>query len=1374
MSTGWLFAEEIPFEYLNTSNGLSQNTVNCIMQDSQGFIWIGTNDGLNRYDGYEFITYQHNFQDSTTLSDSKVYTIMEDKAGNLWVGTRCGLNIYHRDRDLFIRYHNNPHDPNSISNDFVRNIYMDTQGNIWICTLGGGLNKYAGDDIFKAWFKRFDLTAEQQELSGNVLSNVTSIVQDQQNNYWLGSHWAGLIQFFPERESFRFYPFQADSLAVKDNYGKTVYQDLKGDLWICTEGNGLFLFDQNKKKFSQFRHHPDQNSINNNIVKDMKQISEDLYWIATDGGGLDEFDRSTGLISHHTYDIKVSNSISSNGVYSIFKDNQDIVWVGTFGAGINIFDQNKKRFRHYTQEVGNPFSLSHKAVLSFLEDRQGNIWVGTDGGGLNLFDRQSGRFKTYKAEPDQANRLSSNAVTSIYQDRDGNLWLGTYAGGLNHFDPEREEFTAYNKDKSCGIINNNIWDILEDQKHRLWLGSSGGLMIFDRNKGKFKHVQNSQVKKNPFQERIVSIFEDHQGVIWAGGIQLNYFDEKEQSLVPFEPGANWGRYDIRCITEDAEHNLWIGTEGGGMIKIDPERKRFTKYGANEGLPNNAVHQILQDGQGFLWLSTNKGLARFDPRTGQVRNFDKNDGLQGDQFSYSAAMKSSSGEMYFGGINGFNVFLPDSIKDNPHLPRVLFTDFLIANKKVSIDPTGKDSPLTENINKQKKVVLKHNQSFITFEFTALNFTSSQKNRYAYYLEGFETEWNEPNYKRSVTYTNLDPGNYTFHVKASNNDDLWNEAGNYVELVILPPFWKTTWAYLLYSLIFIGLIYSFRKYLLDKAQYKHDIKIQELEKEKIQKINQTKINFFTNISHEFKTPLTLILSPLEQLLHQEKLDQAVKGQLNLMHQNGKRLLHLINQLMDFKKLEKRNMALKVERGDIIQFLKNIKLAFNDFAVHHRIDYQFITPKQHLVSWFDADKLDKIFYNLLSNAFKFTHDGGAISMRITLTQRPMEIQGMVETVRFIEVYIQDNGIGIPAERQNKIFERFYKIPNADHLIKKLEQEGSGIGLSLTRELVEIHYGGIVLESDVGKGSTFKVSLPIDEKVYNQSKPVVSADVFDLDALKQHEQVTHDQALEIDQGHFDKDKDSLLIVEDNKDLLYFMVSSLSDQYNILLAQNGKEAYELARKKLPDLIISDVMMPVMNGFELCKKLKSSPVTSHIPIIMLTAKTSVESNIFGFENGADEYMAKPFSMKVLKSRIVNLIASRRMMRERYRKLMIQPEETKIPSADDHFLTRALQVVENQIANPEFDVNQFALEMGMSRSVFYRKMRAIADQSANEFIISIRLKRAAQLLKKSKLTISEITYQVGFNDPQYFSKCFKKQYKTTPSVYANLHQEASSS
>ncbi len=1366
---GVLFAQapRLSFSHLSIKDGLSQNTVNDILQDFKGFIWIGTNDGLNRYNGYEFEIFKHSFADSNTLSHNKIYSLLEDRQQRLWVGTRKGLNLFDRQKDRFVRM--NPMGSTvELANAFIRTLYKDSKGRIWVGTYGEGMFMFDGATFTACKIEPWKDRSEEFKAG---LENVTSFVEDEFGGLWIGTLKNGLIYYNPETGEYRFFPFYRDK-EITEVHGKTVYQDNTGRIWVCTEGEGLFLFD---RVTTNFKHYPaglGKNQLSHPIVKDIYEDDEGLLWLATDGGGLNIFDPENEIFKYYKYDQSNNKGLNTNALYSIFSDRQDIIWIGTFGDGLNVYDPNKKAFKHYTTGLKPGTGLSHKSVLCFQECENGNIWIGTDGGGLNYFNPKTGSFKAYLHQPNNPGSISSNHVTSLLLDNENRLWIGTFAGGLNYFRAENETFRVYRNEpeNENSLINNNVWVMHQDSRDRIWVGTLGGLELFDPGSGAFVHISNLPQNVDQNLNRVTEIAEDHEGTIWIGGAGL--WDIKDDLKIKrFRPGSekqfSITEYDARVIYEDSTHDLWVGTEGGGLLKINPEKKSVRQYAPADGLPNEAVHNILEDDEGRLWISTNLGISRFDPVKEVFQNYDEEDGLQSNQFAYSAALKSMNGFMYFGGINGFNVFHPDSIIENPYIPPVILTDFTVSNKKVSIGT--EDSPLSSHISEAGEITLTHDQSVFTFEFTALNFTSSEKNQYRYIMEGFESEWNEVSTKRTATYTNLDPGDYTFRVQASNNDGIWNEQGTSVQLHVLPPFWQTDLAYVLYALIIILTLLFFRQFIITRAQLKNDLKIKELEKTKIEEVNQMKLAFFTNISHEFRTPLTLIISPLEKMLSERKLDKANQKMLQIIYRNAERLRRLINQLIDFRRIEKGTMDLKVSRGDLVRYLKDIKTAFDEYARKKKVKYVFYSNVKELETWFDQDKLEKIFFNLLSNAFKYTPERGKIFFWIhAFSGAKDDPPGYSD----VEIRIRDTGIGISKDQVNKIFDRFYQVGQATKQEDR-EGQGAGIGLSLTKDLVELHHGSITVESIVGRGSEFIVKIPLGKEHFKEEEILeedrlkssqISSRIYQV-VDEKYESINYQKVtgeVSVSKGH----EISVLVVEDNSDVRQFIRFSLEPAYHILEAENGKQGFEIASQQIPDIIITDIMMPVMDGIEMIEKIREDLRTSHIPLIVLTARSEVEDQLKGLEMGVEEYISKPFNPRLLALKIRNIIQNRRSLQDKVRKeIMMTPSEVVVASFDEKFLKKAMQVVEENIADPTFDVKAFVEHMGMSRSVLYRKLRSVTDQSANEFINTIRLKRAAQLLSQNKLTVSEVTYMVGFNDPQYFSKCFSKFYKVNPSQYA---------
>jgi len=1350
------------FEHITIENGLSNNTVNTIARDHLGFIWLATNDGLNRFDGYDFTVYQHDRENPHSISNNRVHYVFEDSHQNLWIGTSMGLNLYNRSSDSFTRYYHDPQDDNSLSNNVVRTIYEDSAGQLWIGTLGGGLCRF---DLDNQRFKRYNFPDRE----------VWSVLEDRQGNLWVGTGAPGIIHLDWQRNEFNQFHFPESSQSgLKPVTGKTLFEDEEGTIWVCTEGAGLYLFDPVQQIFTHhfYMQGPNQ-GLSGNIVSDIIQYDENTLWIATDGGGISQYNITSGQFSHIRNNVVDAKSLSSNAVYSLLRDNDNVIWIGTFGGGVNILNPHRQEFRFFTQRALDTTSLSHKSVLSFFEDRSGLIWIGTDGGGLNQFDPATGKFRSFKYQTGDPHTIGSNAVTAIAEDRQGNLWVGTFAGGLNRFDRQTQRFTRYlyNPAMPGSISSNNVWKLLEDRDGDIWVGTLDGLELFSQKSNTFTRITGAGVPDLPKPGRIISLFQDSRGRIWLGSTGVWLLDKNSMTLTPLsslqQSSIHLSEFDIRDFHEDKHGNIWIASEGAGLIRYNPHTQHMVNYTTRDGLPGDAIHQIVQDNKGVFWLSSNQGISRFDPVTESFANYNVHDGLQSNQFAYSASLYSSNGEIYFGGVNGFNVYHPDRIKENKTPPRVYITDFTLFSKPVEIG--GENSPLQTHIMLTRDITLPF-RSVFTFKFTAINYISTSKNRYKYRLEGFD-DWNDVGNQRTATYTNISPGKYVFRVMAANNDGVWNDEGASIAIHILPPFYRTWIAWVIYIMAFISLMYFAIHYIVNRQKYKHDLMIKDLERAKIEEINQVKLRFFTNIAHEFRTPLTLILGPLDKIMStHNNIDASLRKQLNIMGRNAGRLLRLVNELMEFRKIEMGRVKLKIVKADMIPFLQDVKSVFDEHARLHDLQFSFHARQETLEAWVDKEKMEKVVYNILSNSFKFTPDCGQISIEAGLIQCSVGGTEKGPVVPHIEIVIRDNGVGISHEDLPRIFDRFYQVKNKDAPARSAGISGTGIGLALSRELIEFHKGEILVSSHPGKGSEFRIVFPGDKKWFDQE--IVDEQEVDefvyryspgLYGIPHAELSPHPEPAVVHHHH---DKPVVLIVEDNTDMRSYLNSALEEEFVVFEAINGQDGLDKSLHLMPDIVVSDVMMPVMDGIEMCQRLKNDVNISHLPVILLTARSSDDHTIEGFDAGADDYIPKPFNPKLLQSRIRNILESRQQLRNRFRKEgILEPGEISVTSADELFLKNAMDVVERNIGNPEFRVSGFVSEMNMSRSVLYRKFEALTGQSVNEFVRNTRLKRAAQLLSLNELTVSEVTYEVGFNDPQYFSKCFSKQYGMTPSEYA---------
>ncbi len=1348
----------IKFEHITSDNGLSQNSVYCIIQDRKGFLWFGTDGGLNKYDGYDFTVFKSDDSDSGTISNNTITSLLEDSDGNLWIGTLNGLNKYDSLTETFVRYLNEPDDPNSISSNAILSLFEDSKGNLWIGTDGGGLNKL---DRNTSKFTAY----RNDPLNPNSLSydQVRAIFEDSEGLLWIGTEGAGLNCFDPEKQIFTVYQHdETNSGSLGNNEVWSIHEDGNGVLWIGTH-NGLDRFDKKIEVFSHYKHVPgNPNSISDNIVFSVLGEDRGKLWICTNNGGLNLFDIKSEKFTRYQNDPASPTSINANRVRSIYKSRDGILWVGTDGGGINKYDPQQDKFRLYRHNAANPNSLSENKVRAFFEDHNGILWIGTDYG-LNRFNRRKNQFRRFFHDSRNPGSLSSNRIRAIVEDSKGDLWVGTNGGGLNKLRRNTGTFIHYrhDPDKPRSLSGDVIWSMLEDRNGNLWIGTYiHGLNRFDRETETFKSWQWEKDNPQSISDNLIrTIYEDRFGVLWIGTDNgLNRFNSADESFTLFQHDpkhtGSLSANRVRSIHEDKQGNLWVGTYGGGLNLFDRKSETFRHYKKRDGLPDDVVYGILSDDNGNLWLSTNNGLSAFNIRNNSFRNFDTGDGLQSSEFNGGAFHKSrKTGEMFFGGVDGFNAFHPDSIQNNSNIPPIVFTDCIrynvggIAGKTIS----------EKGISGKKHIKLKYNNSILTFEFAALNYRRSFKNRYAYKLENFTEGWIDLGTQRRITFTNLDPGEYTLHVKGSNNDGIWNEEGASLKLTILPPWWRTWWAYAGYILIFIGIFYSIRRYEMNRQQLKHDFELEHINAKKLKELDHLKSRFFASISHEFRTPLTLIKGPVEQLLN-GRFDGNAKDQYLIILRNTRRLLQLINQILDLAKLDSGKMKLKTREENLVTILRGLTNAFESMARQKQIDLQFHATETEAIAWFDRDKVEKIFTNLMSNAFKFTPSGGRIEVQVGMTNYEQKENRDDQDIWFT---VFNTGKGIPQNKLERIFDRFYQSENKG-------MEGSGIGLALTKELVELHHGTITVISDPEKSTRFTVMLPLG-KDYLQPDEIsdepLPDSAMEFDTWLEERIVPEKSKPEL----ADNDDLIILVVEDNKDMQAFICEQIDSSYKTMCAENGKTGFEKAAEYIPDLIISDVMMPEMDGFELCEKLKTDERTSHIPIILLTAKAAEESKVKGLKTGADDYLIKPFNAEELNVRITNLITQRRQLRKRFSKeIKLQPKDIAITSADEQFLKRAIEIVNHNIGNAEFQISDFTAEIGLSRMQLHRKLKSLTDQSTTEFIRTLRLKRAAKLLESHSGNISEIAYEVGFNNPAYFSECFKKQFGVLPSEYSNTN------
>ncbi len=1069
---------DLKFKHITTRDGLSQNTVSCIFQDSRGFMWFGTQDGLGKYDGHSFTNYHHQTDDTTSILGTSIFSIIEDTHGNLWIGTERGLNMFDRSRNIFVRYEHDPNDSSSLSGNEVRAVFEDSRGDMWVGSTGGDLNRFDREN------RKFIRYQHDKNDSERLSEDVFSIYEDSRNNLWIGTSNGDFSLF--DRDAKVFIPVHYRNKKLSNHEIWNITGDSEGNIWISTYRSGLYVMHYSGKGDPEIKHYVndvnDEGSISSNNIFTVFEDSQGRIWIGTENEGLNLYDRVNGKFIRFRSDPFDERSLNNNSIWSIYEDLTGNIWIGTYAGGINLFTRYSDNFGHYKHIPGKENSLSHNSVTSFCEDSRGNIWIGTDGGGIDLFDRVTGTFVNYNMKN---SNLGSDAVLSIFEDSRGNLWVGTWGGGLNLFDRRSRTFRAYTAENS-NLCSNQIFSILEDQRGVLWTGSFyGGLSSFDQKSSSFMNYTpaNSLISDN----QIRMILEDSYGILWVCGASgLNAFDPEAETFTLYahdEHNKNsLSQGFVYSILEAADSTLWVGTSGG-LNKFDRHLKTFTGYHIQDGLPSEVIKGIQEDDQGMIWLSTNAGLSMLNPETGIFKNYDHSDGLQDDEFYQCSSYKSSNGEIYFGGVNGFNVFHPLEIQSNPFIPPVVITDFQIFNKPVSI---GDQSPLKTVISEAEQITLSYKQMVFSFDFTALNYISSDKNQYAYKLEGFDPEWNFIGTNHSASYTNLDPGEYTFMVKASNNDNVWNEEGTSVKIIITPPFWKTLGfkiIAILFAVMLILLVFyiRFRQIIIrnknlnklvtertKEINEKNTILQEQTEELKSQRdelnnTNTVKDKLFSIISHDLRSPFNTLKGFIEliKLKYDGYSDHEIKEMIGIISDSADNVYNLLDNLLNWSRSQRGKLKLHPQMTDLVALINNKIELLNFQALHKNILIEFDSKSEIILLEVDPDLMNVVIQNLLTNAIKFTPSGGKI-----------EVNCEIDNNHLI-AFVRDNGIGISNEDAEKLFN-----PNVHFSTSGTENEkGIGLGMLICKDFIDIHHGKIWVESELGKGSTFFIKLPLTQ---------------------------------------------------------------------------------------------------------------------------------------------------------------------------------------------------------------------------------------------------------------------------------------------------------
>jgi signal transduction histidine kinase/ligand-binding sensor domain-containing protein/DNA-binding response OmpR family regulator len=1324
------------FSHFYINEGLPYPHVTKIAQDAKGYIWIGARKGLYRYDGYTINPVR--IAGADTISDSHVRDIFVRTNNDTWVILNNQVMKYIPEKDMLEKYpvEYNPEE-SPVYNNPVLKFAESSDGKLFF--LNDSRLYRLNDKTGK--FELFELVNSEV-----IHTPFYEFTADRANGLWL----VGVNSLYHiDLNSNVIAQFDVKKYFTQEKMSrvKGILVDSENNLWIATFGDGLLFYDVRTGEFAQLNKTTGYDIV---IARVLLEDADHHLWVGGENG-LRVLDIKTRtLISSIKQDYTNNLGMNDDAMYAAFQDKEQNIWFGTYFSGINILYRDHQRFCYY-QPGYKPVNVSGKAVRQIIEDGQ-FLWIATEDGGLNRFDKTTRKFFHYKSGD---GTISGNNVHALLKDRNGHLWIGTFDGGVNVMNPKNSAFRYYNTRNTPLFKNDIIFCFLEDAEGLIYIGTTDGLVIYHPKEDEFSEIDHPVLKAR----FIYNLTMDKQNNIWIATRNdgLLHYNTANKTIKHYTKNAQKGSLGDNSITkiyEDSFHNIWVGTNSAGLYVFDSKKDNFKHI---DILGNCCVSSMVEDDDKMLWVSVEKGLVRMNPSDHSTSVFSTDDGLYSDWFNANSALKTSEGELFFGTINGLISFHPRDVGQIKRQLNVVFSKLYI-NGMEALAGTP-DSPLKTSLEESSKITLTYQQAnAIAIEYAAIYYGHSKNIQYAVMMEGIDDNWNILNDQRRVNYSKLPVGKYTFKVRAISPNGDWDKADvKSILIEVEPPFYLSGWAWVIYFLLTSVVVLIIFRFFKIRQLEKEQVQLEKMERTKVEEVNRTKIDFFTNISHELKTPLTLIISPLQRIIDKSsyKTESAIKETMEVILNNAQRMLRIVDELMTFSKIEIGKEKLSLHKGNVLEFISNISKIFVLLSREKGIYFTGNIEDNGEEVWFSIPNIEKIVYNLLSNSFKFTPPEGFVSLQAFLTEGE-------QNRLFLEIIVSDSGVGIHKEYLNRIFENYFQAdPNSNI-------RGSGIGLSLTKRLVNLHKGDIQVESEIGKGSTFRVRIDVSENSYSAEEK--NMEIFNKDFFKHYNYITIEKDIVDKSNSLLQEQEeyinSILLADDNEELLRFLCSIFKNEYRIFTAGNGKEALEIVKKKYPDLIISDIMMPEMDGLEFCRQVKNNFDTCHIPVILLTAKTNTGDKIEGYETGADYYIEKPFNAQLLEIQVQNIIKTRLSNIQAFKSNPQDIAKISLNERDSAFVEKLTALIEENMDNQFFSISDITKSLNVSRTLLHVKCKKLIDTSVTDYIREIRMNKAKSLLLAG-CNISETAYATGYSDPGYFTKVFKKHFDTTPSDFLRM-------